>query len=62
MTLLSNWETLARLLVAAIFGSLIGFERERLLWAAGIRTHMLVCVVNLKGRLTNLSSGFIQEI
>src|SRR5882757_1708471 len=44
MTLLSNWETLARLLVAAIFGSLIGFERERLLWAAGIRTHMLVCV------------------
>jgi putative Mg2+ transporter-C (MgtC) family protein len=44
MTLLSNWETLARLLVAAAFGSLIGFERERLLWAAGIRTHMLVCV------------------
>ena len=44
MTLLSNWETLGRLLVAAILGSLIGFERERLLWAAGIRTHMLVCV------------------
>ena len=44
MTLLSNWETLARLLVAAVLGSLIGFERERLLWAAGIRTHMLVCV------------------
>src|SRR5258705_5169702 len=42
--LLSNWETLARLLVAAALGSLIGFERERLLWAAGIRTHMLVCV------------------
>src|SRR5580700_12035548 len=37
-------ETLLRLLVAAVFGSLIGFERERLLWAAGIRTHMLVCV------------------
>ena len=44
MTLLSNWETLARLLVAAVLGSLVGFERERLLWAAGIRTHMLVCV------------------
>ena len=29
---------------AAGLGSLIGFERERLLWAAGIRTHMLVCV------------------
>src|ERR1700723_4688931 len=37
-------ETLQRLLVAAVLGSLIGFERERLLWAAGIRTHMLVCV------------------
>src|ERR1700722_15042957 len=44
MTLLSNWETLVRLLLAAVLGSLIGFERERLLWAAGIRTHMLVCV------------------
>ncbi|MEA2886025.1 MAG: putative Mg2+ transporter-C (MgtC) family protein [Bradyrhizobium sp.] len=44
MTLLSNWETLVRLLVAAILGSVIGFERERRLWAAGIRTHMLVCV------------------
>ena len=44
MTLLSNWEILVRLLVAAVLGSLIGFERERLLWAAGIRTHMLVCV------------------
>jgi putative Mg2+ transporter-C (MgtC) family protein len=37
-------DTLLRLLLAAVLGSLIGFERERLLWAAGIRTHMLVCV------------------
>jgi putative Mg2+ transporter-C (MgtC) family protein len=44
MHLLSNWETFERLLAAAALGSLIGFERERLLWAAGIRTHMLVCV------------------
>ena len=29
-------EIAVRLLVAAILGSLIGFERERLLWAAGI--------------------------
>jgi putative Mg2+ transporter-C (MgtC) family protein len=34
----------ARLLLAALLGSVIGFERERLLWAAGLRTHMLVCV------------------
>ena len=44
MTLLSHWETLSRLFLAAALGSLIGFERERLLWTAGIRTHMLVCV------------------
>jgi putative Mg2+ transporter-C (MgtC) family protein len=37
-------EMLVRLLGAAFLGSLIGLERERLLWAAGIRTHMLVCV------------------
>jgi putative Mg2+ transporter-C (MgtC) family protein len=42
--MLPYWETLLRLLLAAVLGSLIGFERERLLWAAGIRTHMLVCV------------------
>ncbi len=42
--MLPHSETLLRLFMAAAFGSLIGFERERLLWAAGIRTHMLVCV------------------
>src|SRR3954471_4437210 len=44
MAMLSHSETLLRLLAAAALGSLIGFERERLLWTAGIRTHMLVCV------------------
>jgi putative Mg2+ transporter-C (MgtC) family protein len=42
--MLSDSEMLIRLFSAAALGSLIGFERERLLWAAGIRTHMLVCV------------------
>ena len=42
--MLGDFETIARLLLAAIAGSIIGFERERLLWAAGLRTHMLVCV------------------
>jgi len=35
---------LSRLLIAALLGSVIGFERERLNWAAGLRTHMLVSV------------------
>jgi putative Mg2+ transporter-C (MgtC) family protein len=34
----------ARLLVAAVLGSVIGADREKLSWAAGLRTHMLVCV------------------
>jgi putative Mg2+ transporter-C (MgtC) family protein len=42
--MLTDTEMMIRLLAAAALGSLIGFERERLLWAAGIRTHMLVCV------------------
>jgi len=33
-----------RLLIAAVLGSVIGVDRERLVWAAGLRTHMLVCV------------------
>jgi len=37
-------ELISRLLLAALLGSMIGLERERLLWAAGLRTHMLVCV------------------
>nr|WP_269509169.1 MgtC/SapB family protein [Burkholderia sp. IMCC1007] len=37
-------ELLGRLLLAALLGSIVGLERERLNWAAGLRTHMLVCV------------------
>jgi putative Mg2+ transporter-C (MgtC) family protein len=39
-----NLELVGRLVMAAALGSVIGFERERLSWAAGLRTHMLVCV------------------
>jgi putative Mg2+ transporter-C (MgtC) family protein len=44
MNTLNNLDLITRLLTAAVLGSIIGFERERLLWAAGIRTHMVVCV------------------
>ncbi len=33
-------ELITRLLLAALLGSLIGLERERLHWVAGLRTHM----------------------
>jgi putative Mg2+ transporter-C (MgtC) family protein len=35
-------ELVLRLAVAAVLGALIGLERERLEWAAGMRTHALV--------------------
>ncbi len=37
-------EILLRLALAAIFGGIIGLERERKDWAAGLRTHMMVSV------------------
>lgn len=37
-------DMVGRLVVAAALGSVIGLERERLSWAAGLRTHMLVAV------------------
>src|SRR5690606_2856675 len=33
-----------RLAVASALGAVIGLERERKDWAAGMRTHMMVCV------------------
>jgi putative Mg2+ transporter-C (MgtC) family protein len=44
VAMLSHWELVLRLFIAAGLGSLIGAERERLVWAAGLRTHMLVSV------------------
>lgn len=40
-----DWkEILIRLGAAALLGALIGLERERKHLAAGLRTHMMVCV------------------
>lgn len=38
------WDMGLRLLLAAVLGAVIGINRGRLEWAAGLRTHMLVCV------------------
>ena len=37
-------EILIRLAVAGALGSIIGSERQKHEWAAGLRTHMLVCI------------------
>src|SRR3984885_7518927 len=41
--MISTREMIIRLLVAAALGSLVGLERERKDWTAGLRTHMIVC-------------------
>lgn len=51
-----SWpEILIRLSLAAFFGAVIGLERERKDWAAGLRTHMMVC---LGAALTMLVSAY----
>ena len=40
--MISAEEMILRLVVAAVLGGLVGLERERLEWAAGMRTHALV--------------------
>lgn len=42
--ILSWTEISLRLILAAIFGAVIGLERERKDWSAGMRTHMMVCM------------------
>jgi putative Mg2+ transporter-C (MgtC) family protein len=42
--MLPEHQIILRLLVSAVLGSVVGLERERLNWVAGLRTHMLVCV------------------
>ena len=42
--MITDMEIISRLVLAAVLGNVIGFERERLSWAAGLRTHMLVSV------------------
>jgi putative Mg2+ transporter-C (MgtC) family protein len=42
--MISQMEIVFQLLLASFLGGLIGVERERKSWFAGLRTHMLVCM------------------
>ncbi len=42
--MISHTEIIFQLFLAALLGGLIGLERERKSWFAGLRTHMLVCI------------------
>ena len=42
--MLPHKEIILRLILAAILGAIVGLERERKNWTAGMRTHMMVCL------------------
>ncbi|GAA4314769.1 MgtC/SapB family protein [Compostibacter hankyongensis] len=42
--MISTEQIVIRLCVAALLGSVVGLERQRRDWAAGLRTHMQVCL------------------
>lgn len=49
---------ITRLLLAAVFGGIIGFERESTKKPAGLRTHMLICIGSA---LVMLTGQYIYE-
>ncbi|MDB4349786.1 MgtC/SapB family protein [Omnitrophica bacterium] len=55
---MSDKEIIIRLLLAVAIGGVIGFERERHRRAAGLRTHILVCI---GAALITLTSLYIAE-
>ena len=46
MELAQYYEPIVRLLLSALLGSIIGYERESQHKPAGLRTHVLVCVAS----------------
>lgn len=52
--MISGYQILARLLLATILSGLIGFERESRGRAAGLRTHILVCIGSALAMLTSI--------
>jgi putative Mg2+ transporter-C (MgtC) family protein len=42
--MLVHQEVITRLAIAAVLGGIVGLQRERLEWVAGLHTHMLVCL------------------
>ncbi|MGG4340024.1 MgtC/SapB family protein [Paenibacillus lautus] len=61
---IDNVSILLRLLLAMLLGGLIGFERERSNHAAGLRTHILVCLGSTLIMLLSIYgfSDFVDEI
>ncbi|MBI2175938.1 MgtC/SapB family protein [Candidatus Woesearchaeota archaeon] len=52
--MLTNYDVLIRLLLAVLASALIGYEREKTKHAAGLRTHLLVCIGSTIITLTSI--------
>ena len=52
--MIGSFQTITRLILAALLSGIIGFEREAHGRAAGLRTHILVCVGSTLIMLTSL--------
>lgn len=59
--MLTLQELLIRLVLAAVLGSIVGLERQRLDWAAGLRTHMMVCVGSALAMIVS-AHGFVDVL
>ncbi|MFH1133880.1 MAG: MgtC/SapB family protein [Nanoarchaeota archaeon] len=56
MSVIGLNEMLLRLFLAVLFGGAVGFEREHEHMAAGLRTHILVCLGSTLGILIALTT------
>ncbi len=52
--MLANEDVIIRLALAVLVGALIGLEREKTKHAAGLRTHLLVCIGSTLITLTSI--------
>ncbi len=59
--MLTTEQLIIRLVVAAFLGSLVGLERERHDWVAGLRTHMMVCVGSALAMIVS-AHGFMDVV
>lgn len=59
---LNGWSTAFRLALAVLFGGLIGIERGRHGRAAGLRTHILVCLGSTTSALVGLYAVTVLSI
>lgn len=59
--MLTTEQLIIRLVVAALLGSLVGLERERHDWVAGLRTHMMVCVGSALAMIVS-AHGFVDVV